>query len=190
MDAVDTATAATCSCRSERSRVEPTASRPSGKRSQPQHTGKDTGRSPTSSACLLSCRPGLAAPCPSERRDRHEPGEHHPDRRGPLRSGVTSPFRHPAGNDGPHGWCRNRSLETSVLVPDIDLGAGLHATPGRVCAHRRLVADRQRAGLSPVLAPWLNSPRVCFGGPGNEHHDRESGALPQRPSPGTLTTEG
>ena len=112
-------------------------------------------------------RPGLAAPCPSERRDHREPGEHHPDRRGPLRSGVTSAFRHPAGNDGPHGWRRNRSLETSVLVPDADIGAGLHATPGRVGAHRRLVVDRQRAGLSPVLAPWLNSPRVCFGAPGN-----------------------
>ena len=112
-------------------------------------------------------RPGLAAPCPSERRDHREPGEHHPDRRGPLRSGVTSAVRHPTGNDGPHGWRRNRSLETSVLVPDTDIGVGLHATPGRVIAHRRLVADRQRASLSAVLAPWLNSPRVCFGAPGN-----------------------
>ena len=57
--------------------------------------------------------------------------------------------------------------------------------PGRARAHRRLVADHQRAGLSPVLAPWLNSPRACFGAPGHlndtQHEDDQ---------PKSVLTEG
>ena len=40
-------------------------------------------------------RPGLAAPCPSERRDHREPGEHHPDGPGPLRTGSHARFDSP-----------------------------------------------------------------------------------------------